>query len=227
MGLLGLALLTSLFRPASTWLLPGPAWLFITFGLPACIGCVVYMIFRLPASSSQSIAMLLGAVAFTAGMASELRLSAVVVCFFVGVLLANFPGDYHARLQDKLEHLEAPIYLLFLVVAGALWDPSGPLGWALMVLFVVVRFGARWAGARLVWRRVESPWPVTVRRALVLSPMGTLPIAIAVNAVLLYPAAPGLSAVVTSIIAGTFVAEFVAQLYWRLVPGIPPGQGEA
>ena len=222
-GLLGLGLLTAYFRPASSWTLPETAWLFITFGLPAVVGCVVYAILRVPASSSESVALLLGVVAFTAGMASELRLSALVVCFVVGVLLTNFPGDYHERVRELLERLETSIYLLFLVVAGALWDPSGALGWALMILVIATRLLARWAAGRVVWRRIDVAWPPDARRALVVSPLGTLPIAIVVNAMLLYPGEPGMSAVFTAIIAGAFLSEVIVQLYWRAggSPGAP------
>ncbi len=220
-GLLGLGLLTAYFRPPSTWALPETAWLFITFGMPAVVGCIVYAILRVPASATESVALLLGVVAFTAGMASELRLSALVVCFLVGVLLTNFPGDYHERVRELLERLETSIYFLFLVVAGALWDPSGALGWALMILVVVTRLLARWAAGRVVWRRIDVVWPADARRALVVSPLGTLPIALVVNAMLLYPGEPGMNAVFTAIIAGAFLSEVIVQLYSRAAGATP------
>lgn len=214
-GLVGLIFITAYFRPTSSWLVPGTAWLFITIGLPACLAFVVYLMLRLRTSSTELMALLLGSVAFVAGMASTLLLSALVVCFVVGVLLANFPGDYHARLREVLGRLEAPIYLLFLLVAGARWEPHAVLGWALVVVLIAARLPGRWLGARLAWKRAEIDLPVVARRALVLSPLGTLPIAIAVNAELLYPGSHTVDAIVTAIIGATVLLEILAQLYWR------------
>jgi hypothetical protein len=220
-GLVGLIFLTAYVRPGSSWEIPGTAWLFITLGLPACAGFVVYLGLRIRTSSTELVALLLGFVAFVAGIASTLLLSALVVCFVVGVLLANFPGEYHERLRDVLGRLEAPIYLLFLLVAGANWKPWAVLGWALVLVLLLARLPGRWLGARLAWRRTDIDLPPDARPALVFSPLGTLPIAIAVNAELLYPEDPTLPAIVTAVIGATIMLEFFAQLYWRAPPEAP------
>ena len=82
--------------------------------------------------AASAMLLLLGSVAFAAGMAATLRLSPVVVCFFVGLLLANFPGDYKERVTETLTRLERPIYLLFLLVVGAHWRLQDWRGWALL-----------------------------------------------------------------------------------------------
>lgn len=214
-GLVGLIFLTAYFRPASSWQIPGTAWMFVTLGLPACLAAVVYVMLRLQTTSSELMALLLGSVAFVAGIASTLLLSALVVCFVVGVLLANFPGDYHGRVREVLGRLEAPIYLLFLLVAGARWQPSAVLGWGLVVVLIAARLPGRWLGAHLAWKRSEIDLPPHARRALALCPLGTLPIAIVVNAELLYPADTALPSIVTAVIGATIALEFFAQLYWR------------
>ncbi len=222
-GLVGLIFLTACFRPAASWQVPGSAWLFITLGLSACLGFVVYFALRLRTSSTELVVLLLGSVAFVAGIASTLLLSALVVCFVVGVLLSNFPGDYHARLRGVLGRLEAPIYLFFLLVAGARWQPAELLGWALVIVLVITRLPGRWLGARLAWRHTDVDLPAAARPALVLSPLGTLPIAIAVNAELLYPGDDTLPAIVTAVIGATIVLEVFAQLYWRPSDARLPG----
>jgi hypothetical protein len=214
-GLIGLVFLTAYFRPESTWQLPSTAWLFIGVGLPACVGFVVYLIVRLRSSSHEMVALLLGSVAFAAGVASTLRLSALAVCFVIGVLLANFPGEYQARLREMLGRLEAPIYLLFLLVAGARWQPQAVLGWALVIVLLGARLPGRFIGARVAWRRADVDLPREARTALALSPLGILPIAIAVNAELLHPNDPTLPAITSAVIAATILLEFFAQLYWR------------
>ncbi len=215
-GLVGLAFLNAYFRPTGslvTWQLPNTAWLFVTFGLAFVVGFVVYAILRLPNSTTEGVALLLGSVGFTAGMASELHLSPLVVCFVVGVLLANFPGEYKARLGEILGRLEMPIYLVFLIVAGAMWRPT-LLGGVMMIVLLVARFAGRWLGGRIVYQRVDVALPVDARRSLVFAPMGTLPIAIAVNAALFYPDGP-VPSFLTAAIGSTIITEFFLQIFWR------------
>lgn len=215
-ALVGLAFLNAYFRPSGlsvTWQIPSTAWLFVTFGLALMLGLVVYATLRLPSTRTESLALLLGSVAFASGIASTLHLSPLVVCFIVGMLLANFPGDYKRRLVDNLARLEMPIYLVFLLVAGALWRPT-LLGWALMLVLLATRYVGRWAGGRLVWRSIDDHLPVDARRSLVFAPMGTLPIAVAVNAALLYPDS-NLSTILTATIGGAILSEMALALLWR------------
>ncbi len=215
-ALVGLAFLNAYFRPTGvevTWQLPNTAWLFVTFGLALVVGVVVYAIVRLPATRTESIALLLGSVAFVSGIASSLHLSPLVVCFVVGLLLANFPGEYKQRLQENLARLEAPIYLVFLIVAGAMWRPN-LLGWAAMLVLLAARFVGRWAGGRIVWRNIDAHLPADARRSLVFAPMGTLPIAVAVNAALLYPDGE-LPTILTATIGGAILCELALALIWR------------
>jgi hypothetical protein len=215
-ALVGLAFLNAYFRPSGvdvTWQIPSTAWLFVTFGLALMLGLVVYATLRLPSTRTESLALLLGSVAFASGIASTLHLSPLVVCFMVGMLLANFPGDYKRRLADNLARLEMPIYLVFLLVAGALWRPT-LLGWALMLVLLGTRYVGRWAGGRLVWRSIDDHLPVDARRSLVFAPMGTLPIAVAVNAALLYPDS-NLSTILTATIGGAILSEMALALLWR------------
>jgi hypothetical protein len=227
-ALVGLAFLNAYFRPtgiAVTWQLPSTAWLFVTFGLALVVGVVVYAIVRLPATRTESVALLLGSVAFAAGTASTLHLSPLVVCFVVGMLLANFPGDYKSRLTDNLARLEMPIYLVFLIVAGAMWRPN-LLGWTAMLVLLAARFIGRWAGGRIVWRNIDEKLPADARRSLVFAPMGALPIAVAVNAALLYPDGE-LSTILTATIGGAILCELALALVWRReeLPAVPTGDG--
>ncbi|MBX7079484.1 MAG: hypothetical protein K1X88_09885, partial [Nannocystaceae bacterium] len=215
-ALVGLAFLNAYFRPGGggvSWQLPNTAWLFVTFGLGLVVGVVVYAILRLPVTRTESVALLLGSVAFVSGMASELYLSPLVVCFIVGLLVTNFPGDHKARLHDNLTRLETPIYLVFLIVAGAMWRPT-LLGVFAMVVLLAARYVGRWAGGRIVWRQVDAALPADARRSLVFAPMGTLPIAVAVNAALLYPDGE-LPTILTATIGGAILCEIALSLLWR------------
>lgn len=217
-GVLGLALVVAYFRPeaagALPWPLPGTAWLFLSLGMGATMGFVIYAVLRLPATGAESILLLLGSVLFAAGMGSSLRLSPVVVCFVAGVLLANFPGAYKRQVREVLARIERPVYFLFLVIVGALWQPGEARGWLLVPVFVGARFLGKWLGAHLSWREGHLALAAEERRALVFAPMGALPVAIVVNAQLLYPGG-SIPSIVTAVIGGAVLTELLVQIATR------------
>lgn len=218
-GIIGLLFVCAYFRPQGggvSWQLPGTAWLLLTLGLGTVFGIIIYIILlRDPASQVEAMLLLLGSVAFAAGMAATLRLSPVVVCFFVGLLLANFPGDYKERVTETLTRLERPIYLLFLLVVGAHWRLQDWRGWALLAVFVPARFMGNYLGTRLAKVAAHIPLSEAAQNALVVSPLGSLSIAIVINAQLLYPEGGTIQALVTAIVGGAIATEIVVQLATR------------
>lgn len=213
-GVVGLLFIASYFRPQDievAWHMPGTAWLLLALGLGAAMGVVIYAAFRQgPATGPGSTVLTLGSVAFAAGMSGNLRLSAVVTCFFAGLVVANAPGGYKRRLEETLERLERPIYLLFLAVVGALWHPGAWPEWCLMGAFVIARLAGKALGTHLGAERAAVTLSLDARRALSMSPMGALPLAIVVSVVLLYPGEP-VSHLVTAILGGAIVTELVVQ----------------
>lgn len=218
-GIGGLALLGAFFRPVGggiAWAIPaGATWFFITLGLGATLGIVVYAILRRPAAGAESILLVLGSVSFGAGMAGYLSLSPIVVCFIAGVILANLPGDYKEPLRATLERLERPIYLLFLVVVGALWHMGDWRGWLLMPIFVVLRLLGRRIGLGIARRRGADELVREVAPGLIAAPMGALSIAIVVNVQETYQddAIPWM---LTAVIGGAIVTEILVQFSARV-----------
>lgn len=217
-GVVALLVLASYFRSGAsyaTWQLPGTAWVLLTVGLGTSIGLLVYAVLvRERASHGEWVVLVLGSVAFAAGLSGKLQLSPVVVCFVVGLLLVNFPGTHKDGLRQALLKLERPIYLVFMVFVGALWDVADWHGWLLMVVFVVSRFSGRWVGTRIAEASADVPLTPAARQALSISPLGALSIAIVVTAQMLYPSRT-VSMLVTAIIAGSMVTEIVFQLTTR------------
>jgi Kef-type K+ transport system membrane component KefB len=216
-GFVGLMLVAAYFRPQDgsvAWHLPGTAWLFITLGMGTMIGGVIYGTLGKVQRGPEFSVLVLGSVCFTAGMASFLRLSPLVVCFIVGLILVNLPGHSKDRLREALNRMERPIYLLFLLVAGSLWDVTEWQGWALMVLFVVARLLGKWLAVIFCRKRVPGGLTTDEQRSLILSPIGALSIAIVVNAQDLY-SGPTVSWMVTAVIGGAIVTEIIVQIASR------------
>jgi Kef-type K+ transport system membrane component KefB len=66
------------------------------------------------------------------------------VCFIAGALVTNFPCEQREDIFRILNHLERPIHLLFLIVAGAIWNVTALAPWLLVPVFVI--FGSAGIG---------------------------------------------------------------------------------
>lgn len=228
-AMLLLVLVAAFFRPGRddvAWRLPGVAWVFVTLGLATAMGTVAYALLAGRRGGHEILVTILGVVCFSAGLAGYLRLSPLVVCFVAGVLLANFPGEWKDHIRATIVLLERPIYLLFLVIAGALWRFQDWQGWALMALFVIARLVAKSTAVALFRARHPDVLSADGARALALPPVGMLAVAIAVNAQDLYFGRET-SWLVTAVIGGAMVTEIVVQLAARRTAGgAPPAPRE-
>ncbi len=216
-GFVGLLIVAAYFRPQDNsvaWHLPGTAWLFITLGMGTMIGGVIWGTLAKIKVGPEFTVLILGSISFTAGMASFLRISPLVVCFIVGLILVNLPGTSKDQIRDVLEHMERPIYLLFLLVAGSLWDVTSWQGWALMMVFVPSRLLGKWLAVKLCRKEVPGGFSMDEQRSLIFSPMGALSIAIVVNAQDLYFGST-ISWMVTAVIGGAIVTEMIVQIASR------------
>jgi hypothetical protein len=214
-GVVGLLLISAFYRPQGAvvgWQLPGTAWLFMTLGIGTALGLLIWATLTRMHSANQFAAVLLGAVCFTAGMASFLRLSSLSVCFIAGALIINLGGSWKVTFQGVLERMERPVYFLFLVLAGAWWIPWDYRGWVLMLLFVAGRGLAKRLSARFVQRYWVKDLTETECRVLAHAPMGALSVAIVVSAWDLY-SGPTVPLIVTAIIGGSVLSEVIVQ--WR------------
>lgn len=216
-GVIALACLAAWLRPGDSggWNLPGVGWVFITFGMAMTLGLVVYALLRNTDSAAERTSLLLGSVCFTAGMAGAFELPPLVVCFLAGVLLRNLPGEEKADLLAVFHRLERPIYLVFLLIVGALWRIDDWRGWALLPVFVLARVGGRYLGARAARRLPKDARPpeldTTSIRELITPPMGQLAIAFVVTAQALYES-PAIRAIVTAVIGGSILTEILVQV---------------
>lgn len=210
-GVIGLLFLMAYFRndAASAWHLPRTAWLFVTVGLGVLLGVLIFAAIRLPRSNAEFLAIVLGAMAFASGFASVLRLSSTVICFIAGTLITNFPNDQRESVFRIFHRLERPIYLLFLMISGALWSVFDWRGWALVPLFVASRIVGKWLGVTLTRASAGAVLSTELSkgRRLVL-PMSPLAIALVVSIERFQDIA--LNWVVTAVIGSSLVMELFA-----------------
>ncbi len=211
----GLILLAAFFRTGELeagWHLPSVGWVFVTLGIGTTLGGLVYALLRTISGATETIVVMLGSIAFAAGMASFLKLSPIVVCFLAGALVTNLAGPWKSQVGTALARLERPIYLIFLVIAGTIWRVDSWESWALMFVFVASRLLVRFLGVRLFAGSYPDALSPVEQRNLAASPMGALSVAIVVNAHQLY-SGDTLPWIVNAIIGGAILTEVAVQLF--------------
>jgi hypothetical protein len=222
---IGLVVVAAFFRPSGHevgWQLPAFAWIFVTLGMGTALGAVVYAVLHAFRGRSEMTVVMLGSIALAAGMASFLRLSPIAVCFIAGALIFNFPGTWREQVRVALVKLERPIYLVFLVVAGAIWQVTAWQGWVLLLLFVAGRLVGKVVGVFLSQQtRLGEQLHIELgglsheeKVRIGLAPMGALAIAIVVSAQDLYTGST-VSWMVTTVIGGAVATEIITQLLLR------------
>ena len=137
-------------------------WLLVAGGLGVVLGVVLSALVTLKHNRDELLLFIVGMVVFASGAAHFLHLSGVFVCFVAGVTTANLTHQ-RDEIHKVTSYGEQPIYLTFLILAGAwlvIWSRAALiLGAALIVL----RLGGKVLG-NLPWRwfrlepDVESPW---------------------------------------------------------------------
>jgi Kef-type K+ transport system membrane component KefB len=216
-AMIGLVVVAAFWRPSGPevgWNLPGVAWLFVTLGMGTLLAAVIYAILHHFKSSAEVTLLMLGSICLAAGMSSFLRLSPIAVCFLAGALLFNFPGSWKEQVRLALIRLERPVYLVFLVIAGALWRPGAWEGWLLLLLFVPARLFGKIAGTLVVRQNHLAQLSDEEQTRIAVAPMGALAIAIVVNAQDLY-ADSTVSWMVTTVIGGAIATEIAVHAIMR------------
>ncbi len=222
-AMIGLALVSAFWRPSGPevgWNLPGIAWLFLTLGMGTLLAAVMYAALSHVKTSAEVTLLMLGSICLSAGLASYLRLSPIAVSFLAGALLFNLPGKWKEQVRLALIRLERPVYLVFLVIAGALWHPGAWQGWLLLLLFVPARLLGKVTGTLVVRKNRLAALSDQEQARIAIAPMGALAIAIVVNAQDLYQG-EAISWMVTTVIGGAIATEVaVHAIMRRLAPAL-------
>lgn len=149
-------------------------------------------------------------------MAGYLALSVPVLCAVAGALLANLPAPDRVSLEKTLLDVERPLYLIFLLVAGASWRPDEWQGWVLAMPFVASRVIGKLLGAALC-KRNHAALPPTPVLTLALLPQSPIAIVVIASAALL----PGVEKeffrwATNAVVVGGLLTEIMVRLLQRL-----------
>ncbi len=202
--------------------LPGfGAWgVLFSFGLALGLGTVCGIIFlwlmRLRPASEELVLFLLGICALAAGAALQLTVSPLFVCATMGVLVANLTNESR-RVFELLQNWEKPVYLILLMLAGALL--TLPTAWMipLALAYALLRGAAKVSAGAVLVEVVSLPFQVPRRVGLGLVPQGGISLAMAVSLLITFPqpspaSADGAELVFGVVVLGVVLSELVGPL---------------
>jgi hypothetical protein len=188
-GIGALQVVYALFPPGDLGIglpfLPRLAWVVAALGLGVICGILFIWLTRPRPGGEEMVLFLLGIAAFASGSALQLQLSPLFVSVVMGAVVANFSADPQ-RVYRVLQNWEKPIYVVFLMLAGALLSFSTP--WILLLAFgyALVRGLGKVLGNLVMVRLVPLQFATPRRFGLGLIPQGGISLAMAISGVLTY-----------------------------------------
>jgi sodium/hydrogen exchanger family protein len=192
-------------------------WVATAVGLGVLCGIIFLWLTRFRPSAEELVLYLMGSSAFAAAAALRLHVSPLFVCVIMGAVVANLSRD-HRRVFAAVHAWEKPIYLVLLILAGALLDVTNPLIWPLALGYVVVRAVAKFSGAWVATKlaRLEFRTPESIGSGLL--PQSGISIALALSVLLTFyepklPSAPAGRVLFAVVVLGVVVSELVGPYF--------------
>jgi hypothetical protein len=188
-GIAALQLAYSLFPPGTLvtgiGMAPGFLTILTALGLGVVCGILFIWLTRPRPGSEELVLFLLGIAAFSSGAALQWQLSPLFVSVTMGIVVANLARDPQ-RVFQVLQDWEKPIYVVFLILAGALL--RFPTLWVLplALAYAIVRAGGKVVANMAIPRVVPLPFQPPNRLGLGLVPQGGISVAMAISIVLTY-----------------------------------------
>jgi len=186
--------------------------------IPILLGFLFHFLTRIRILEQDIQVYLLGMVFFVSGAAFYFNLMPLYVCMVMGIVYSNLTRR-HEKIYPVLIASEKPLYLVLLILIGALWEIDIDLKIAALILLLVgLRVAAHMLITPILGRLLKFPYKLPVTFGLSLLSAGGLGIAFAVSIYLAYPmdlTNTFLSVALIAIIAGEVLSPLAikASLY--------------
>ncbi|UCC73104.1 MAG: cation:proton antiporter [Gemmatimonadota bacterium] len=187
-------------------------WFAFSVLLGLFFGVLFLSLTRIRPRTQELLLLLIGLVLFAAGTAFYLSLSPLFVCMIAGAVIGNL-SPMRRRVYAALSEWEKPIYIIMLVLAGALLQFSSWWIVPLVAAYVALRILAKWMGGLLASKLRPAGLRLPGSFGLALTPQGGISLAIAISFVLIYvQTVPELSAAVSIFFATVVIAVGISDL---------------
>ncbi len=162
-----------------------PTWIVAALGLGVICGILFLWLTRPRPGGEELVLFLLGIAAFASGAAFQLQVSPLFVSVTMGAVVANLSPDPQ-RAFRVLQEWEKPIYVVFLLLAGALLSFPTACVIPLALAYALSRALGKVLANMAMVRLMPLPFPTPRRFGLGLLPQGGISLAMALSGVLTY-----------------------------------------
>jgi Kef-type K+ transport system membrane component KefB len=188
-------------------------WIGLTLALGIILGLTTSFFSHHSEDEAGFLATITGIIIFAAGLAYYLQLSPLLLTLVIGVVTAN-SSSRSTRLFEILSHYDQAVFMMLLILAGALLDvPIAGLV-PLLLLYISLRLFGKMAGNRLAITLLPHHCRRSDRFML---PQGALTLALAIHQFQTY-GDPTAAAVFQLLLLGTIFFSYLAPLLlggWR------------
>jgi Kef-type K+ transport system membrane component KefB len=182
-------------------------WLSVSILIGGVPGIVLIFLSRIKFAHQEYMLYLIGTILFCGGMAQQLFYSPLVSGLVCGVITANLCRHRLRALQIAVQ-AEKSIYILLLVITGALWHFQVDISLMIGIFYFLIRIAGKLAGGFIATRIFKPKYEVPPYIGLSLVSEGGLVIAIIINFRFLYPSIA--DSLTTIVVLSVFASEFVS-----------------
>lgn len=205
-GILALQVTYAIFHPSAAavagfgW----GVWLGIALAAGIIFGVFFLWLTRPKPERDELTLFLLGLVVFEAGTALYLGVSPLFVSMVTGVVVGNLSPS-RRRVYSILQTWEKPVYVIVLILAGALITFGSWIVLPLALGYLLLRGSAKYFAGALTGWMVPLPFPAPRETGVGLIPQGGISLAMALSATLTYGAITGSDGAAVRVAFGTIV----------------------
>jgi hypothetical protein len=155
-------------------------WISASIGLGFVFGWIIIFLMNLRINSVERLLFTTGIILFSGGVSAYFQLSPLFVNLIAGITIANFCHDHHL-LDDIMALGEKPIYLILLVLAGALWKPGNAWIFVLATAYYLVRTLGKYLGNSILNKTILKNEDISPHSGLGLISQGGMAFAMIIN----------------------------------------------
>ena len=214
-GIVALQVIFALFHPLRARGLSiaiGAEWLFVAVGVGVAFAIFLLWLTRPKPDSDELVLFLLGCALFLGGASLYLGLSTLFVAMIAGTLVGNL-SPMRRRLFTVLQEWEKPIYVILLLLLGALVSVRSatvvPLAIGYAVLRLIAKLAGGWVTARVVRPLVVVPGTL----GLGLLTQGGMSLVIALGIVLAYGGLGSTTPVLTNFMSAVVIGVLLSEVF--------------
>lgn len=220
-GIVALQLIAALYHPLRVNGLSaaaGAQWLLVAVAVGVAFAIFLLWLTRPKPDKDELVLFLLGSALFLGGAALYLGLSTLFVAMVAGMLVGNL-SPMRRRVYAALQEWEKPIYVILLLLLGALVVVQSaavvPLAIGYAVLRAIAKLAGGWVAARVVRPHLRVPSAL----GLGLITQGGMSLVIALSIVLAYGGLgsrdPVLTNFTTAVVIGVLLSELAGPFLTR------------